>query len=313
MTVATGLARTWTPGRPVQLAATLGPLRRGGGDPTFRYDGPGRGGGIWRGTRTPDGPATLRLTVRPADGEVQATAWGSGASWLLDGLPTMLGAEDDPSGFELRHPVLRDTHRAHAGWRVPRTRQVLEALAPAVLEQKVTGGEAFRAWRALVRGYGERAPGPAGVVPPDLWVAPDGPTWARIPSWDWHRAGVDLSRSRTLVVAAGRAGRLEALVDRAAGEAATALRTLPGIGVWTAAEVGQRALGDADAVSVGDYHLARRVGHALVGEPVDDDAMLELLEPYRGHRYRVQRLVELSGLGPPRRGPRFAGRDFRAM
>ena len=134
-----------------------------------------------------------------------------------------------------------------------------------------------------------------------------------MPSWDWHRAGVDLSRSRTAVTAAGRAGRLEALADRPPAAAGTALRTLPGVGVWTAAEVGQRAFGDADAVSVGDFHLASQVGWALVGEKVDDDAMLELLEPYRGHRYRVQRLVELSGVAPARRGPRYAGRDYRAM
>jgi 3-methyladenine DNA glycosylase/8-oxoguanine DNA glycosylase len=150
-------------------------------------------------------------------------------------------------------------------------------------------------------------------MPSAMRVMPTPRAWRDVPSWDWHRAGVDLSRSRTLVTAAGRAGRLEALVDRPPADAATALRTLPGIGVWTAAEVGQRALGDADAVSVGDFHLAKRVGHALVGAPVDDDAMLELLEPYRGHRYRVQRLVELSGHAPARRGPRFAGRDFRAM
>jgi 3-methyladenine DNA glycosylase/8-oxoguanine DNA glycosylase len=324
MTVTAGraaaeLQRAWSPGRPVHLGATLGVLRRGSGDPTFRYDGRGRsGGGLWLGTRTPEGPATLRLGVRPADGHVVGTAWGPGAAWVLDGLPSLLGDDDEPEGFDAvglgrRYPVLRDVARANAGWRVPRTRRVLEALAPAVLEQKVTGREAWRAWRSLVRWYGERAPGPAGVLPPDLYVAPDGPTWARIPSWDWHRAGVDLSRSRTLVTAAGRAGRLEALVDRAPTEAATAMRVLPGIGVWTAAEVGQRALGDADAVSVGDYHLAKRVGMALVGEPVDDDAMLELLEPYRGHRYRVVRLVELSGSAPARRGPRFEGRDFRHM
>ena len=320
MTVATqARVRTWSPGRPVDLGATLGPLRRGGGDPTFRYDASGgRTGGLWRTTRTPEGTATLHLAVRAADAEVVGRAWGAGAGWVLDGLPSLLGADDDTTGFDAaglqdRHPVLRDTLRTHPGWRVPRSGRVLEALAPAVLEQKVTGREAWRAWRWLVRRYGEPAPGPAGVLPPGLHVAPDGPTWALIPSWDWHRGGVDLARSRTLVVAAGRAGRLEGLVGRAPAAAAAAMRSLPGVGAWTAAEVAQRALGDADAVSVGDYHLAKLVGFALVGAPVDDDAMLELLEPYRGHRYRVVRMVELSGLGPARRGPRFEGRDFRAM
>ena len=159
---------------------------------------------------------------------------------------------------------------------------------PAVLEQKVTGREAWRAWRSLVRTYGEPAPGPAELLPVGLRVPPAPETWRRVPSWDWHRAGVDLSRSRTLVTAAGSAGRLEQLTGVAPDEAARRLRSLPGIGAWTAAEVAQRALGDADAVSVGDFHLASLVGTALVGEPVDDDAMLELLEPYRGHRYRAR-------------------------
>ena len=309
------IERRWAPGRPVDLGATLGPMRRGPGDPTFRFGGlAGLGGtsGLWRTTRTPVGTATLHLQVRPSDGEVLGTAWGAGADWVLDKMPDLLGASDDPTGFAPDHPVLRDVWRARQGWRVPRSGRVLEALIPAVLEQKVTGSEAFRAWRWLVTAYGERAPGPVELRP-DLWVAPDGPTWAKVPSWDWHRAGVDRSRSGTAVTVAGRAGRLEALVEKTPAEAARLLRTLPGVGIWTAAETSQRALGDADAVSVGDFHVAARVGFALVGEKVDDAGMLELLEPYRGHRYRVQRLVEMSGLAPPRRGPRFAGRDFRAM
>jgi 3-methyladenine DNA glycosylase/8-oxoguanine DNA glycosylase len=163
-----------------------------------------------------------------------------------------------------------------------------------------------------VRAYGEPAPGPA-ALPTGLRVPPAPEAWRRVPSWVWHRAGVDLSRSRAVVTAAASAGRLEQLADLAPDEATRRLRSLPGIGAWTAAEVAQRALGDADAVSVGDFHLAALVGAALVGEPVDDDAMLDLLEPYRGHRYRAVRMIELSGVSLPRRGPRFAGRDYRDM
>ena len=302
--------RTWRPGRPVDLRATLGPMRRGAGDPTVREDG---AGALWRASRTPEGPATTRLSAHPALGEVEAHAWGPGAAWALESVPGLLGAGDDPAGFEPAHPLLRDTWRRHPGWRVPRSQRVLEALVPAVLEQKVTGREAWRAFRTLVRTHGDRAPGPVGHLPGGLWVQPDARTWSRIPSWDWHRAGADLSRSRTAVTAAAAAGRLEALADRPAAEAGRALRTLGGVGAWTAAEVAQRALGDADAVSVGDFHLAKLVGWALVGARVDDDAMLELLEPYRGHRYRAVRMIELSGVGYPRRGPRYAGRDYRAM
>lgn len=303
-------SRTWRPGRPVDLRATLGPLRRGSGDPTHREDALGA---VWRATRTPDGPATLRLWVRPDLGEVRAQAWGSGAGWALDSVPELLGGADDPAGFDPAHPLVREVWRRHPGWRVPRTRRVLESLVPAALEQKVTGREAWRGFRILVRTYGERAPGPAGVVPAGLYVPPGARRWATIPSWAWHRAGVDLSRSRTVVTAAGTAGRLERLVDASPADAATRMRALPGVGAWTSAEVAQRALGDPDAVSVGDFHLPKLVGYALSGERVDDAGMLELLEPYRGHRYRVVRMVELSGVGYPRFGPRLSARDFRAV
>jgi 3-methyladenine DNA glycosylase/8-oxoguanine DNA glycosylase len=307
-TPADARSRVWHAGRPVDLAATLGPLRRGTGDPTMRLGL----GGIWLVTRTPDGPATLRLVAGPTAYDVAATAWGPGADRVLDALPTMLGALDDPAGFEPRHPVVSDAWRRHPGWRVPRTNRVLESLVPAVLEQKVTGHEAWRAWRHLVRAYGEPAPGPVEHTA-GLRVPPAADAWRRVPSWVWHRAGVDLSRSRTVVTAAGSAGRLEQLVDLPPGDALRRMRSLPGVGVWTAAEVAQRALGDADAVSVGDFHLSSLVGTALVGERVDDDAMLELLEPYRGHRYRVVRMIELAGIGYERHGPRYAGRDYRAM
>jgi 3-methyladenine DNA glycosylase/8-oxoguanine DNA glycosylase len=314
------LSRSWQAGRPVDLAAALGPLSRGPGDPTMRL-GPSS---LWWVTRTEAGPATLWLVVGSSRYDVAATAWGPGADRVLDGLPALLGADDDPSGFVPHHPVVREAWRRHPGWRVPRTGRVLESLVPAVLEQKVTGREAARAWRTLVRAYGEPAPGPAGHAtdgpapgpagfPVGLRVPPAPEVWRRVPSWVWHRAGVDLSRSRTIVTAAGSAGRLEQLTGVAHDEAARRMRSLPGIGAWTAAEVAQRALGDADAVSVGDFHLSSLVGTALVGERVDDDAMLELLEPYRGHRYRAIRMIELAGVSVERHGPRFSGRDYRAM
>jgi len=304
------IVRRWRPARPIDLPAVLGPMRRGSGDPTSRHL---PGAGVWRATRTPDGPATTAIRVDAALGEVEARAWGPGAAWSVETVPDLLGESDDPAGFVPKHPVLREAWRRHPGWRVPRSRQVLDALVPAVLEQKVTGREAWRGFRSLVRRYGEPAPGPVDQVPAGLWVPPGARTWAGVPSWEWHRAGVDQSRSRTVVTAAGSAGRLEALAGLDPVDATARLRSLPGVGAWTAAEVAQRALGDADAVSVGDYHLSSLVGLALVGEPVDDDTMLELLEPYRGHRYRAVRLVELSGVRPERHGPRYAGRDYRAM
>ena len=181
---------------------------------------------------------------------------------------------------------------------------------PAVLEQKVVGREAHRAWRFLLGAHGSPAPGPA---PAGMRVVPPPPVWARIPSWDWHRAGVEGVRARTIITAAEVADRLEQASELDPAEADRRLRSLPGIGPWTSAEIRQRAAGDPDAVSVGDYHLPRAVGWTLAGRITDDAGMLELLAPYAGHRYRVARLIELGGRLPPRRGPRMPVRDYRAF
>jgi 3-methyladenine DNA glycosylase/8-oxoguanine DNA glycosylase len=187
---------------------------------------------------------------------------------------------------------------------------VLESLVPTVIEQKVTGQEARAAFRWLLHRYAEPAPGPA---PQGMRVPPPADVWRRIPSWDWHRAGVDPRRAQTVMRAAPVGGRLEEAVGMAPADAERRLRAVPGLGVWTAAEVAQRALGDGDAVSFGDYHLPSFVGWALLGRPVDDDGMAELLEPYRPHRYRVIRLLECSGFTMPRFGPRMTIQDHRAI
>ncbi|HEY3534216.1 MAG TPA: DNA-3-methyladenine glycosylase 2 family protein [Pedococcus sp.] len=295
--------RVWRPCRPTAVGLVVSAFRRGGGDPTFQPD---RGDGCWLGLPTPAGPATLRLVQRDAWGVVEASAWGAGATWALDQVPALLGDGDDDSGFVAHHPQVARAWSRYAAWHVPRSGLVLHALVPAAIEQKVTGQEAFSGYRRLVRRFGSRAPGPGEQR--GLWVAPDAAAWAAVPSWEWLRASVDGARSGTAVRAARVAGRLEEGVALGPQEGRRRLRSVPGIGVWTAAEVGQRALGDADAVSFGDYHVAKHVTWALTGEALGDAEMAELLEPYRGHRYRVQRLLELDNRPRPRRGPRMAPR-----
>jgi 3-methyladenine DNA glycosylase/8-oxoguanine DNA glycosylase len=301
--MAGGQVRLWRPGWPCPVVSVLHQQRHGGADPTFRIDPQGR---VWRGIRTPEGPATL--AIRPLDrhAEVHAEAWGTGSEWALDSVPGLLGADDDWSDFEPRHPVLEEAWRRHPNVRLGRSGLVMESLVPAIVEQKVTGQEAFAGFRRLVHRYGERAPGPGREL--RLWVQPSPDTLRQIPSWEWLRMHIDPARSRAIVTVARVSESLERTIRLAHEEADRRLRTIPGIGVWTSAEVRQRAHGDPDAVSFGDYHVAKDVGWALTGTAFDDDELEEFLEPWRPHRGRVPALVGLAGLRRPRHGPRMAPR-----
>ncbi|MDX2544282.1 DNA-3-methyladenine glycosylase family protein [Streptomyces sp. WI04-05B] len=304
---APGRTRTWVPGVALDLGLVLGPLRRGPGDPTFRA---APDGSVWRACRTPAGPGTLRVALR--DGVVRGEAWGPGAEWLLEQLPELLGAADDPEAFAPRHRIVALARHRRPGLRLTRTGLVMESLIPSVLEQKVTTDEAYRAWRLLVRKFGEPAPGPVGSgVPQGLFVVPAARDWALIPSWEWHRAGVDNKRASTILRAVRVAARLEEAVALDPERARARLELVVGVGPWTSAEVVQRSHGAADAVTVGDLHLPGIVGFALAGDrDADDEVMLSLLEPYAGQRHRAARLILLSGRTPGRRAPRMRKGDI---
>lgn len=288
--------------RPLDLGATLAPLAHGRGDPTIRL-GPRE---AWRATRTDAGPATIHL-FDDRSGRLLVRAWGPGASAVADAADALVGELDDPAALRPAHPVLEELVRRRPGLRLPRTRRVLEALVPAILEQKVTGLGARRAFRALIARHGEPAPGPGG-----LRLQPDAPTLARLPYHAFHPLGVERRRADVIRAAAAQARRLEAAPSAAA--CGVLLRAIPGIGPWTTAEVLRVAWGDPDAISVGDYHLPALVAWALAGERDADDArMLELLAPYAGQRGRVQLLLESGGPHPPRRGPRLAPRSISAI
>jgi 3-methyladenine DNA glycosylase/8-oxoguanine DNA glycosylase len=250
----------------------------------------------------PSGAVTARIT-KPAPNTVDCEAWGAGATEFTELLPAQLGFEDDVSGFAPDEPTIAAAWQRVPHLRLGRTGRVLEALIPAVIEQRVSGMDARRAWRRLVTKFGSPAPGPA---PAHMRVPPAGQVWRRIPSWEFHRANVDPGRARTIVACAQRAESLERLVTRPADQGRTALMSLPGVGEWTAAETAQRAFGDADALSVGDYHIAKMVGWSLLGHPIDDSEMVRLLEPLRPHRHRAVRLLEVSGLAV---NPRFGARQ----
>ncbi len=278
---------------PIDLTLTLGPIAHGRGDPTIRFTADG----IWRATRTPDGPATILLRT-VADG-VEVSAWGPGATHAVAGVADLIGANDDPSALVPQHRLIGELVHRFPGLRLPRTNRPFEALLPAICEQKVTGVEARAAFRGIIASHGQPAPGPGS-----LRLPPTPATLAALPYFAFHRFGLERRRADLIRRAAQLAPRIEGATP---AEAYARLGAVPGIGPWTLAEVGRIAFGDADAISVGDYHLPTVVAWALVRQPRADDArMLELLEPYRGQRGRVQRLLEASGIQAPRYGPRMA-------
>lgn len=278
---------------PIDLAQTLGPLAHGRGDPTIRF----AADGIWRATRTPTGPTTIR--VRAVEGGVAVAAWGPGAASAVEDAADLVGANDDPSALAPQHRLIGELVHRFPGLRLPRSNRPFEALLPAICEQKVAGVEARAAFRGIIASYGEPAPGPGG-----LRLAPAAETLAALPYFAFHRFGLERRRADLIRHAAQLAPRIEAA---SSVEAYARLGAVPGIGPWTLAEVGRIAFGDPDAISVGDYHLPNLVAWALARQPRGDDArMLELLEPYRGQRGRVQRLLEASGIRAPRYGPRMA-------
>jgi 3-methyladenine DNA glycosylase/8-oxoguanine DNA glycosylase len=279
----------------------VGLLRFSRHDPCARFVD----GAFWWAARTPDGPASLAL--RRDGAELVAAGYGPGAGWLVDRADAVAGLRDTVDGFAdvaAAHPMVAGLAHRRRGLRLPATGRLFARLLRAVFEQKVTGTEAYRAYAATVRHFREPAPGPV-----DLLLPPDAAAIAATPYWVFHPLGVEQRRTQALLRAALVADRLERCAD--AAEATARLTAIPGIGPWTAAEVVRTVYGDPDAVSVGDFHLPNTVAWALAGEPRGDDArMLELLEPFRGHRGRVCVLLEGAGLTAPRYGPRAPIRSF---
>ncbi|WP_157535687.1 DNA glycosylase family protein [Kitasatospora mediocidica] len=225
MAQSSGVHRRWRPPYALDLGQVAAPLHRGAADPAARW----HAGALWRAVRTPEGIGTIRIAPCPSAGEVDATAWGDGAPWLLETVPAMLGTFDEPHTLVLPPGPLREVQRRNPGLRLGSTGLVMDSLIPAILEQKVTVLEARRAWHHLLRRFGTAAPGPLA----DLRVAPAARQWALIPSWDWHQAGVDPKRSATIQRAERPAPRLEeasamnsqAATNRSSGTRSTRTRT----------------------------------------------------------------------------------------
>ncbi len=287
----------------VDPTLTLGQLRQGTRDPVIRFEQ----GIAWRASREVDGPATTRIS--PAADGWRVMAWGPGARTAADAVPRLLGVGDDPAALVLPAGRLRELAARLVGMRFGRTDAIWPSLLAAICGQKVTSAQAQQAYFGIIWRYGESAPGPG-----DLRLPPRPEEVAALPYYELHAVGLEQRRALTLIRAAQRIDWLEEAVSMAPDAARARLQALPGLGPWTAAEVARPALGDPDAVSLGDFHVPNLVCWALAREPRGDDArMLELLEPYRGQRARLVRILERSGVTAPRFGPRLRARRIERL
>jgi 3-methyladenine DNA glycosylase/8-oxoguanine DNA glycosylase len=274
-------------------------LRHGPRDPSVRLERDT----VWRATHTLLGPATVRYEQR--GDEVHVRAWGPGAEHAIASAPDVLGARDSLDGWNPAvDRIVRDLDRRMPGLRMIATGAVFEALVPTVLEQKITSEEAHETWRRLVWSWGTQAPGPMQLrLPP----APE--RYASEPYYRYHR--FDLEKKRTDIIK--RAASRVARVEEAATIGRSRLEAFPGIGAWTSAKVAQVAWADADAVPVGDFHLAATVVFAYTGKrDGTDDEMMEILAPFAPHRGRAARLLKMGFPPQPRRAPRARIRSFRS-
>ncbi len=223
------------------------------------------------------------------------------AQWMLAQSAAMTGAFDTGFEFGDAHPAVLRAQRNHPDVRFGASHMLFHELVPTILGQRITAGEAIRQWHALCRRLGEPAPGPM----PGLLLPPSPAAILGRPAWWFHPLGIEAKRAQALRAVAKHAEKLWAWAELSIAEVEAKLALLPGVGPWTIGSVMASAMGDPDAVAVGDFHLKNLVSYALAGEPRGtDERMLELLSPYAGQRGRVVRLLQLDGHSPPAFGPR---------
>lgn len=289
----------WPIPEPYDFAATTRFLRTGPADPTLRREPDG----FWRTAHTPDGPATVHLTVGAC---VRAEAWGPGAAAAMQDVPRWLGLVEPPCVLPA-HPIVDRLAQAHPGLRLTDTRDVFEALTVVILQQLVTWEEATATWRRLCLDLGEPAPGPGG-----LRLSPTARTIRAVGPQRLQDAGVRRQQAFTLVEVARAARALQRAADLPTDDAASLLQRVSGIGPWTSGMVLGLRLARPEPVPFGDLHLPHQVAYALAGEERGSDArMLELLAPFPGQGFRVIQLIYAASIQAPRRAPRMPNPPHR--
>jgi 3-methyladenine DNA glycosylase/8-oxoguanine DNA glycosylase len=252
-------------------------------------------------------------TLRWVHDELCRVTIGCGASTLgvqIDGPAEALNAVGqehargllglhDPADWklDLRDPM-RPYQRARPGLRLVRAFWLYEGAVNVILSQRVSGREAVDNWGRLCRRFGEQREGLTSLPSPGRMLS--------LSLAELASCGIEAKRARALKMAAERLRKVPPA--ELSGEGVERLlEGCRGIGPWTRTLLRAQFWGDPDAVPLGDYGLPNLVCGALAGEREGDDCrMLELLEPYRGHRFRLIRHLWAAYEAPStRRGPRL--------
>jgi 3-methyladenine DNA glycosylase/8-oxoguanine DNA glycosylase len=244
---------------------------------------------------TPNG--ICATTIKAIEGGVAISCEGPDAEQTLDELMTFFRADDGHDTFIAEHPLLKRLHREQRGLRLLRVPWLFDVACGAILQQRVRFADAVRDWRQIALKHGSKAASGSAAFP-------SAQALAALPPWELEALGVDAKRARALIALA-RETRLHPLRAQIThGELRARLGRIPGVGPWTIETTLGFGAGDPDALPLGDLYLPHLVCYALAGEPVGtDDRMVQLLEPYRGHRFRVVRLLFGARITVPRTGP----------
>ena len=264
----------------IDLNQTLSWHRSGKSDPTSR-EAPGE---FVKAFRTPDGPVTLYVQQLPRAWRFQA--WGAGRDWILDRADQLLQPTDPP--LPRHHPLVEQLDRARGGLRVTRTPWIEDLVVATILQQRVQTRDAFRAFGQLARLRPEPAPGPFTLLlAPRVYRVATPAHLAQL--------GVEEKRGSTLLRLHALEKRLERAYDATHEEVRCWLQSVRGIGPWTCESVMGLGMGDPDALPTGDLHYPHTISERLTGYRWSSDQEMEQhLEPYRGVRFRVLRLLVSS-------------------
>jgi 3-methyladenine DNA glycosylase/8-oxoguanine DNA glycosylase len=236
-------------------------------------------------------PAALEF-LRDGD-SLKLTAHSPEAESLLAETLAGLAQDDLYATFATEDSGIWRLHRAHPGLRLLRIPWLYDMTCSAILQQRIRTIDAMRDWRHIVQRWGADAP-------LGLRAFPSAGILARVAQFELQSLGIDAQRTRTLLRFAQESRFLPLRTAMTFPELRQHLLRIPGIGPWTTESVLGYGAGDADAAIPGDLHLPHLVCYALAGEiPGSDDRMMELLEPFRGHRFRIIRLLYASRLVVP--------------